>query len=391
MKKVFGYFYAMALVCMTVGFTACDDNEDGADSDSKLKNEALQSAVTKYVDNTVVATYKNLADATIELSAACDKLAAAGGLTETNVKAACDLWKSSRKHWELSEAFLFGAAGDYNIDPHIDSWPLNQAELVALLKDPARMAKIKEDGGSYAGEFLGYGLLGFHAVEYVLFRSGTQRPLSDFKATGVDTEGELAFLVAVAEDLRNQCVRLEAAWAGADGVTAAKQQVLEDAELEVTFDYGYSMKNAGSAGSKYKTYLEACQELLDGCATIAEEVGNTKMGRPYNGATEDDRNYIESPYSYNSLADFVDNIISVRNAYSGSVSGDASVSDYIKKVAPEVDAKVKKAIEDAIAAIQACPAPFVNNTKASQVGVAVEACGTTLVKALEEAQNALLK
>lgn len=377
--------YAAFCFTMTWSIVSCEDDNSGVDDGLTPKEQTLQKAAGDFVDKTVLPVYSELADAGIELFDACETMQTAfeaGNLTTEMVRAAGQKWKDARKYWELSEAFLYGAAGDYNIDPHIDSWPLNGAELQALLNDPVRMGKMDDD---YAGNYLGYGLLGFHALEYMLFEDGGARALNKY------TSEELVYTVAVAGDLRNQCVRLEASWAGLDHVTSAKKTILADAELDPSFDYGASMKNAGEAGSKYKNYLEAAQEIVEGCITIADEVGNQKIGRPANGSAEADKNYIESPYSHNSLTDFEDNIVSIRNAYTGTNSGDASVSAFIKSVAPETDTKVREAIDAAIASIRAIPAPFVSNAGSGQSRAAVTACGTTLVEALEEAQQALLK
>ena len=46
------------------------------------------------------------------------------------------------------------------------------------------------------------------------------------------TRAEMVYLVAVAEDLRNQTVALEASWAGIDNISAEKQTILEEAEID---------------------------------------------------------------------------------------------------------------------------------------------------------------
>ena len=122
-----------------------------------------------------------------------------------------------------------------------------------------------------------------------------------------------------------------------------------------------------------------------GCADIADEVGNTKIGRPHIGSSLEDKNYIESPYSLNSIEDFADNIRSVRNAYLGGEDGDHSVSDYVRSISPETDAKVRAAIDAAIAAIEIIPEPFAKNAAGSLSEAAMKASGDTLVAALEDA------
>ena len=155
-------------VLMTTGLAACSDNNNEGTQTGTLseKETALKEAINPYVNNTVIATYKNLADATIDLCEKCEAIEQAfaeGSLATAQVQEAGDSWKAARKYWELSEAFLYGAAGDYNIDPHIDSWPLDKASMEAMLSNPQQMAQMSPD---YVGNNLGYGLLGFHAIEY---------------------------------------------------------------------------------------------------------------------------------------------------------------------------------------------------------------------------------
>ena len=195
----------------------------------------------------------------------------------------------------------------------------------------------------------------------------------------------------VAEDLRNQCVCLEACWAGASAVSSEKRDILDEADLDKGKNHGYMMLNAGQAGSIYKTYQEVAEEILQGCIDIADEVGNTKIGRPHNGSSLDDRNYIESPYSLNSIEDFQDNIRSIRNSYCGSVAGDASISDYIRSVNPSLDQEVRTAIDNSISAIAAIPEPFALNASGPAAANAVEVVGTDLVNVLEKAYSQLSK
>ena len=184
---------------------------------------------------------------------------------------------------------------------------------------------------------------------------------------------------------------LEACWAGTDNVSALKQQILEDAELDYGEDYGWEMKHAREAGSRYKTFQDVAEEILVGCQDIADEVGNTKIGRPHMAATQDDTDYIESPYSLNSIEDFADNIISIRNAYTGSIVGDASVSDYVRSVDADLDARVRRGIEDAITAIRAIPEPFTKTATGAEAAKAMQVCGSDLVDLIGEARIAVTR
>lgn len=351
MKKKFLLFGVLGLI--GVLGTGCKVGETEVISD---KEAALQQAVTPYVNNTVIATYKAMADAGMTLleqtEAILDKVEKAEDYT-TLMRDAGASWRAMRKYWEQSEAFLFGPAASHNIDPHIDSWPLDFNAMNALLHDADRMAVIEEEGGAYVGDKLGYALKGFHAAEYLLFESveqegravGTGKP----HATNL-THAEAVYLLGIVEDLTQQAILLEYAWAGE--VSADKKQLLEEGEVEPYEDrYGWQMIHAGQAGSIYVTYQEVAEEIIAGCVDIAGEVADLKMGNPYISSTPEERDYIESPYSCTSTEDFADNIRSIQHAYCGAHAGDYAISNYIYRQDAELDGRVRSSIEDAIAAI----------------------------------------
>lgn len=366
--------FPFLMMALAVVFTACESGNGGVTSD---KEAALQKVAAPYVNNTVVATYKAMADAGIVLmeqtAAILDKVEKGEDYASLMTEADAS-WRLMRKHWEQSEAFLYGPASAHNIDPHIDSWPLDFNAMNALLHDSVRMAQIEEEGGSYVGDKLGYALKGFHACEYLLFESieqggraiGTGRP----HAANL-THAEAVYLNAIVEDLTQQAILLELAWAGE--VSEAKMAILEEAGIEPYEDrYGWQMMNAGKAGSIYLTYQEVAEEIVAGAVDIAGEVADLKLGNPYISSTAEERDYIESPYSCTSTIDFADNIRSIQHAYCGAIAGDASVSDYVKTQDAELDANVRKAIEEAIVAIETI-VDFENTAKGNpQVKAAID-------------------
>ena len=385
MKRfIFRTFAAIAIVAISPAFYSCSsddpDNPDDHTASQQFKNN--EKTLQTYVDDVVVPTYRELADAAILLADACNDLS-----SQEKVKNACQHWLDARRYWELSEAFLFGAAADYNIDPHIDSWPLDLGQLDAVLKAGDISARIE------AGT-AGYGLLGFHAVEYVIFMEGSTGDINNrVRNYSSISAAEAEFAAAVATDMRNQCVRLEAAWAGFNNVSSAKQKILIDAELEPTTDYGERMIAAGQAGNtKYKTQNAAFEEILVGASDIANEVANTKISDPMDSHQWSD---VESPHSWNSVADFADNIRSIRNAYFGTLDGSVSaysVSAVIASINATADNKVKTAIDAAIIAVEAMPKPFRNYIGETSgpnfiaIQNAVDACNN-LVDAIDEAQE----
>jgi hypothetical protein len=377
MKKILKL--ALCAAC-TIALAAC---ENGGGNVSSAKEEALQKAMAPYVNNTVIATYSSMADEGLVLLDKCKQILAkvdAGEDYSTLMAEAGTAWRAMRKHWEQSEAFLYGPAAAHNIDPHIDSWPLDFNAMMYLLHNETQMKQIEEEGGAYVGDKLGYALKGFHAAEYLLFESveqggraiGTGKP----HATNL-SHAEAVYLLGIVEDLAQQAILLEDCWSGGK-ISEAKEKAITDEEGEsMSYDenYGAYMLNAGKAGSTYVTYQAAAEEIIAGAVDIAGEVADLKMGNPYSAKDPD---YLESPYSCTSTIDFADNIRSIQHAYSGAKEGDASIADYVKSQNKELDTKVRKAIEEAIASIEAIE-DFEHNPTDAKVGEAIKK-----VKELEE-------
>ena len=133
------------------------------------------------------------------------------------------------------------------------------------------------------------------------------------------------------------------------------------------------------------------QQIIDGCMDISDEVGTSKIGKPHTG---EDKNYIESPYSENSITDFYDNILSIQNSYMGGIEGKRdeakSLHAYVKSVNAGLDSKVVAAIDNARAKIKAMKAPFVKNYTDASCQEAMDACDA-LNKVLATVKEELAK
>ena len=185
MKKI---FYSMAVLMMGLAFTACSDSDNNNNNDdnqfniittapqvdqdnypsnttdanysnrqfgqqaiddclslisqledanttiatSKLSEEQeayLRKVLETLVSNVIVPTYTQLADDVEDLESTLNGLTV-NNITQTQIDKACADFKQARLNWERSEAFLMGAASDFDIDPTIDSWPLNRSLLL---------------------------------------------------------------------------------------------------------------------------------------------------------------------------------------------------------------------------------------------------------------------
>lgn len=154
-----------------------------------------------------------------------------------------------------------------------------------------------------------------------------------------------------------------------------------------TDSYATIFKNHNSV---YTSALSCVEELVDGCITIADEVGNAKIGDPYSkyvsGNTTEALYAVESWYSWHSRDDYTNNIWSIRNAYYGSLDGsinDKSLSALVATTKADLDTRVKEAIAGAAKAIQDIPQPFRNNINSNEARSAMDAC-ETLTNVLEE-------
>ena len=358
----------VAVVSLAIVLPSCKKKEEGL----KLTDETQVAVIEQFVNHTIAPTYTNLANNTDLLVEELKALRA--DMTQTNLEKVCNTFLTARAWWEMSEAFLFGAASDFGIDPHIDSWPLDvDAFNTMMLNENQIHAMDGEDGDVYAGEKLGNSLLGFHGIEYILFANGSPKNIAQI------SDLDMIYAIAVAGDLRNRCFQLEVSWIGNAAAKAHRDKV-EELELNTTvnggnFSYGQNLKKAGTIGSTYTSSVNGLMAIIDGCKTIADEVGTSKIGKPYNG---EDPDYIESPYSHKSIEDFYNNIISIENAYYGGIEGQRnetySLHNYIKTLNADVDAKVVAAINNAKSKIKAMPVPFVQNYQDPANGVAAKAC-----------------
>lgn len=373
----------MAMAALTAGAVSCSDDNDTTSGSDDRQAAAIAE---QFVDHTVAPTYGALAAKTEQLAAELAALKA--NPNDAALRQACETFLAAREEWEKSEAFLFGAAGDYGVDPHIDSWPLDIDAFNTLMNSPEMLASLdSEDGDAVAGDRLGNALLGFHGIEYILFADGQP------KSASAITANQWTYVAAVAGDLRNRCYQLEVGWIG-DDAPASHIAKLDDLEMQYTvaggdLSYGDNMKAAGQAGSTYATRKAALMAIVQGCIDIADEVGTSKIGAAHSG---EDPTYIESPYSQKSIIDFHNNIVSIQNAYLGGIEGQRdeanSLHHYMHNLNAALDNEVMEAIDNALAKIDAMPAPFVNNIGAAANGEAMEACAA-LSEVLDEVVEAI--
>ena len=394
------FFQIAAVLMMGLAFTACssDDNESNNNTgDEKYKDKtyginaidacaqtvnqlvkaneviaksslsaeqetALRQVLTNLVSNVIVPTYTDLANDVEDLEKTLNGLTPST-ITQAQIDKACADFKAARQHWERSEAFLGGAASDFSIDPTIDSWPLDRAELLDYFKGGMK-AEIEDEST----------ILGFHALEFILFRNGQNRKVAELQGNDTYTNfesvsgaDELKYAQQVCKLLKERCFQLQVAWEGEKN--PSRVAVVKAAGLpyqtENGLSYGDNLIGAGqNSKSTFPSLKDAVAQVLSSdegsCVAICNEVGTAKVANPFSAG---DIAYVESPYSYNSITDFQDNIRSIRNVWFGSTNGNAaagSFNAFFASVGQDAtNTAVTGAFNSAIDAIGQMPAPFV--------------------------------
>ena len=393
MKKT---IFSMAVLMMGLAFTACSsDDDNNGDNKHAEKEQAMQAITDQYVNNVVFPIYKSLASQTStlydQLVEAKSKFRA-GTLSQSDIDRICDTFIAARSAWEQSESFLYGAATDFGIDPHIDTWPLDRTALAKALSSAEIIEDLDDldDGGiDNARALVGEQQLGFHGIEFIIFRDGKNRSLAAlqgveddeaFSGRGITGEQELIFAAAVAGDLRDKCFQLEVSWLG-DQAPQAHIERVEECEFPTTVaggeaSYGENMLNATKAGSTLSTWRGVMSTILvAGCSNICAEVAGQKIGQAYLGTDPD---YIESPYSQRSYFDFSDNISSIQYSLYGNQGTSAqanSIMSYLQKYNATMAADLKAKLDAALSALNTAKAgtPFVVDSHSANAKAAMDA------------------
>lgn len=346
------------LICGLTGLltTACKDDVEIENSGlSQDYNEAYTIVINNYVDNIVLNTYSKQKEAARKLLAAVEKFTESG--KQSDLQNACDAWRATRCPWEESEAFLFGPAATYSLDPSLDSWPLDKVQIEKYLNSDI---DFDVDG-------LGATVRGFHTLEYLLFENGQARDAS----TVGDRQKE--YMKTVATGLYYDSFKLWYYWNGNDGLSKEDEKLIEEIEPDEAADgFGSRFKQPNMYDQLFKTQADVISQIVDGCTDISGEVGEQKIGGPFENKNVED---VESWYSWNSLEDYKNNILSIQHSYLGTLSNDISdldnagddrsISGLVANSNKDMDKEIRKAIQNAYKAIDAIPAPFRNNLNAS--------------------------
>ncbi|MEI6896930.1 MAG: imelysin family protein [Psychromonas sp.] len=354
----------LALTISTAFLAGCGSSSSSDEKEETGFSFSATELITNLTNDVIVAGYETLNSEADDFWQATQTLS--NTPTQANLDAAQQAWTEVRIPWEESEAHIFGPVDSLSIDPHLDTWPLNTTDLENILTSnssgfSADLVKSFNDD-----------VQGFHTMEFLLFGDGVE---DNTKSIDEMTRLELDYLSATAEVFEEYTQALLDAWTVSFDPTDSNSQPYKDYLL--TPDNNF-----------YSSELGVVEELINGMIAIVDEVGNGKIAEPFGSSiTTFDTSLVESQYSWNSLADFIDNIQGVQNVYRGEYpeqTDKTGIIDFVTAADEAIASRIDNEIIAAIAAIAAIAGdenlPFrqaISNSDARiRIQVAIDALNT---------------
>ena len=220
--------------------------------------------------------------------------------TDSDLVAMRQYWKNMRVAYESAEAFLIGPIATLNLDPDVDTWPVEQNNLDSLLNSntaftPSLMAGLPQT------------LTGFHPIEYLIFGINGTATAASFTVTTSSPMGprKMDYLVALTNNLVNNIALIRSAYTAGSGD-----------------DFITSLYNPGPSPALYQSHKAILLNLVTTMSGICDEVGGSASdGKIYSVYSTQDVTLQESYFSNNSWTDFRNNIIGVSNVYLATYNG----------------------------------------------------------------------
>jgi putative iron-regulated protein len=306
--------------------TSSESTAPPAAVNAKFDRQILRDFVTAVV----VPSNNQFAQQASTLSKAIDAYATAP--STATLASAQAAWVKARAAWEQTECFGFGPTTSLGYDGALDTWPVNETDLKALMKSKAPLSaasvsKMKETEK------------GFHVIEYFLFGQDKLRQPTDLG------QRDLQYLQLLGQDFSRVATDLATIWSKGIAGKTAYQEVFSTA--------------GEASNATYPTVQAGAQEMIQGLLDSLDEVANEKLGKPL---AEKNPKLAESRFSLNTLTDIKSNLQGAKNVYLGSFpdanTSGKGLSVYIAQVNPALDSTVKQKFKVAAQSLEQISEPL---------------------------------
>ncbi|MCL6523691.1 MAG: hypothetical protein K6T34_03420 [Thermoflavifilum sp.] len=316
------HLFVVGLIWAAITFlSACQKQEDTHSVDQQILE---QQVLHDFVEVVAIPQYASLLLQADSLQATVE--AFTNQPSEALLQQARSRWQQLRQVWEQCEGFLLGPVEDNEYDPRMDTWPVDYIQMDSLLasNESLNLSTIQQ---------LDLALRGFHPVEYLLWGKNGNKLPTDFNSR------EMQYLLALTADLVQNTQQLYQSWVPTGG------------------NFSAVVQQAGKGSPRYLTRLEAIQAITGAMAGICDEVGNGKIAEPFNRR---DSSITESPFSHNSMRDFINNIIGAQQVYLGNYGGvdGKGFTDLVLLHNVALDNQIRQQFTAAIQALQQVSLPF---------------------------------
>lgn len=312
-----------------------------------LAQRKIDGVISDYADKVVLHTQSLIVARLEEFSRAASALRAQP--SDHAMAAATAAWLKAREQWHPAKAFAFGPNAFYDFDKRIASWPIDRPMIEHSL---SRMAagELQLDSG-FLRRKINSTQRGFYAAEYLLFREGKPRRAADLRPA------ELLYLDAVAKAMLEEALDFQASWVGSANMPRDAAARLRAADLPDRPSYAEEFTHPGDRKrSRYFSRSVVLQEMFqenlsvleDTCPVIEEWLGS---GDPKDSESQDSRN---------AVADIINLLQGVENAYLGGVTGsrDRAMADLVAAKDAVMDRRIRIALADARYRVAAIGNPY---------------------------------
>jgi uncharacterized protein len=319
-----GFIGAVLVANALVFASSCGSGSDGVEPGPR--RQMLSSLAT----SVITPTYEQLVVDADALLGAARELETAP--SPAALAAAQQAWRVARSTWKQGQAFAIGPAETLRTASKIDFSPIRTDRIEQEVAGDADL------DASYI-EDLGANVKGFLALEYLLFDPDG----GDAAVLGaLAVERRRQYARALAENLRDQAVLLRDAWEPDGG------------------DFSGELAMAGVGSGAFPSIKSAVDALVNQLIFTSDDIGNQLLAALGNDGGSARPDAIDARRSGSGLADLIDRVSGIQNAYLGTYAGYSGYgfSRVVAEIDPHADGAIGLTIRRLLEALMRIPEPL---------------------------------